>query len=135
MGDSRLATIVMVFSGEYDLASKDQLRAVFDSLSEAPSVVLDFSDVTYLDSTVISELVRMHNGRAASRLEPATLVMHNKNLLRVFNVLQLPQVFRVVEALDNAVAKNGEDIIVQYASSFAGSVAPHRNGSAEGATA
>ncbi len=117
----RSDVIVMVFTGEYDLTCRDQLRAVLDSLSEAASIVLDLSDVTYIDSTVINELVRLHNARSARGLERATCVMHNGNLLRLFEILRLGEIFHVVETLDEAVYKNGEDVSVQYASSFAGS--------------
>lgn len=58
-------TAVMVFSGEYDLASKDQVRSAFDAVLDAPRLALDFSDVTYIDSTIIHELIRVHNARAA----------------------------------------------------------------------
>ncbi len=126
----RSSTAIMVFSGEYDLASKDQVRAAFDAVSEAPRVALDFSDVTYIDSTIIHELVRLHNARSAGDLERETLVVRNSNLLRVFELLNLASVFRVVESLDEAVDKNGEDITVHYASSFNG--AAHPNGAVKG---
>ncbi len=113
-------TVVMVFSGEYDLASKEPLRAAFDAVSEAPRVVLDFSGVTYIDSTVIHELVRIHNARAVRGLERETIVVRNESLLRIFDIVNLAAVLRVVESLDDAVAKNGAHISVQYASSFDG---------------
>jgi anti-anti-sigma factor len=113
--------MVMVFSGEYDLASKEQVRAAFDAVSEAPRVVLDFSDVSYIDSSVVVELVRIHSARAAGDLERETVVVGNKNLLKIFDILQLASVFRIVDTLDDAVGKNGEHISVHYASSFDGS--------------
>ncbi len=116
-------TVVMVFSGEYDLASKEPLRAAFDAVSKAPRVVLDFTGVTYVDSTVIHELVRIHNARAVDGLERETLVVRNENLLRIFDIVNLSAVFRVVESLDDAVAKDGAHISVHYASSFDGAAA------------
>lgn len=113
-------TAVIVFSGEYDIASKDQVRTAFDAVSEAPRVALDFSEVTYIDSSIISELVRLHNTRAAGGLERETVVVRNKTLLRIFEILRLASVFRVVESLDQAVDKDGKDIAVQYASAFDG---------------
>ncbi len=122
-------TVVMVFEGEYDLSSKQQLRAAFDSLSGASRVALDFSDVTYVDTTVIAELVRLHKVRADNNLEREVLVMRNPNLVRLFDITHLSSAFRIVEALDEAIGKNGEQIVVQYASSFDGVAAPRRNGS------
>ncbi|MGC2407527.1 MAG: STAS domain-containing protein [Candidatus Cybelea sp.] len=126
-------TAVMVFSGEYDLASKEQVRAAFDAVLDASRLALDFSDVTYIDSAIIHELLRVHNARSAGDLERETLVMHNNNLLKVFDILNLASVFRVVDSLDEAIDKNGEDITVQYASAFNG--AAYVNGAIKGATA
>ncbi|MGC2406838.1 MAG: STAS domain-containing protein [Candidatus Cybelea sp.] len=125
-------TVVMVFNGEYDIASRHQVRTAFDAVSEAPRVALDFSDVTYIDSTIIHELLRLHNARAAGDLERETVVMRNSNLLRVFEILNLASVFRVVESLDEAIGKNGEDVTVQYASAFNG--ATHGNGAVTGSS-
>lgn len=126
-------TVVMVFSGEYDIVSKDQVRTAFDAVSEAPRLALDFSDVRYIDSSIIHELLRLHNTRAAGALERETVVVRSKNLLRLFEILHLASVFRVVESLDEAVDKNGEDITVQYASAFNG--AARVNGSIKDLTA
>ncbi|MGA8325141.1 MAG: STAS domain-containing protein [Candidatus Cybelea sp.] len=126
-------TAVMVFSGEYDLASKDQVRSAFDAVLDAPRLALDFSDVTYIDSTIIHELIRVHNARAAADLERETVVMRNSSLLRLFEILHLRSVFRVVDSLDEAIDKNGEDITVQYASAFNGAASV--NGAIKGATA
>lgn len=114
------ATTVMVFSGEYDIASKDEVRAAFNAVSGAQRVALDFTDVTYIDSSIIQELVRLHNARVAGELERETIVLRNRNLIRIFELLHLTSIFRVVESLDEAIGKEGEDIIVQYASAFDG---------------
>lgn len=117
----RSDVVVMVFTGEYDLTCREQLRGTLDSLFEASSVVLDLSAATYIDSTVINELVRLHNARSARGLDRVACVVQNGNLLRLFDILRLGDIFHVVETLDEAVYKNGEDVSVQYASSFAGS--------------
>ena len=111
-------TTVLVFSGEYDLVLRDQVRAAIDSVSDARRVVLDFSDATYIDSMIIQELIRVHNTRAAENLEPEWIVVRNSALLRVFEILHLASVFRVVESLDDAVSKNGEAISAQHVSTF-----------------
>jgi anti-anti-sigma regulatory factor len=111
----------MVFRGEYDLVSKEDLREDFASLAAAPNVVLDFSGVTYIDSTVIEELMRLRNVRAAAGLAPETLVLHNINLLRIFDVLDLSSVFRIVPALDDVIGRDGNHVVVKYARTQGGS--------------
>ena len=129
IANGHAGTVVMMFSGEYDLASKEQVRAAFDSLRDVPSIALDFTHVTYIDSTIIGELVRMHNARCASGLERETVVLNNRSLLKLVDVLNFSEVFRVVDALDDAISKDGKDIVVRYANSFEGKSGPQRNGS------
>jgi anti-anti-sigma factor len=118
--DGRAGTTVMVLSGEYDLASREQVRAAFDSISAVPRVALDFSDVTYIDSTIIHALARLYNARVASQLDAPTLVVRSAAFIKLFTMLRLTTIFRVVDTLDEAVARDGKDITVQYASSFDG---------------
>ena len=110
-----METVVMVFAGEYDLTSKEQLRTTLARLSTMPRFVLNFSDVTYLDSTVITELIRMRNFRAASGFERETIVFQHPQLKRVFDILDMGKVFRLVETLDEALERNGAPVTVQYA--------------------
>lgn len=124
--------VVMVFSGEYDLSSKEELRAAFTSLSCEPYVVLDFSAVTYMDSTVITELLRMHHLRLANGFDRATVVAHNRHLIKLVDVLQLGSIFRVVETLDEAVGKNGQKFLMRYASAFFDETASRRETSSYG---
>ncbi len=58
--DNGVAVIALI--GEFDLASKDQLRQQFRALREANRrrVVLDLSQTRFLDSTVLGALVRAH---------------------------------------------------------------------------
>ncbi|HEY2474288.1 MAG TPA: STAS domain-containing protein [Candidatus Cybelea sp.] len=109
------AAILVVFQGEYDLASKNYLQREFALLADAPSVVLDFSEVTYFDSTVIAELVALRQTRAAAGLEQETIVLRNPNLLRVLEILGLGKLLRVVSSLDDVIGRDGTPVHVRYA--------------------
>jgi anti-anti-sigma regulatory factor len=67
--------VVMVFGGEYDLACKEHLRSDLARIADSPDVVLEFTDVTYIDSTVIIELLRLHRSRATKGYSPLTIVL------------------------------------------------------------
>lgn len=111
-------TTVLVFTGEYDLALRDQVRAAFDSVSHARRVIVDLSGATYIDSMIVQELVRVHNARAADDLEREWVVVRNRALLRVFEILRLAAVFRVVERLEEAISRDEETISMRYVSEF-----------------
>lgn len=109
-----MKTAVVVFAGEYDLACKEQLRAELDRLVPVPNLVLDFSEVTYVDSTVLTELIRLHKLRAENHSGSETVVAHAGNLQKLLRIVGLDKAFRLVGALDEALDK-GAQVEVQYA--------------------
>lgn len=112
-------TVVMVFSGEYDLASREELRRAFDFLSGRPNAILDFTGVTYVDSTVLCELARMHETRAAAGRGLPTLVVRNPSIIKIFHIASMIDMFRMAETLDDVVRKDGAPVQIEYASAFA----------------
>ncbi|HVB07055.1 MAG TPA: STAS domain-containing protein [Acidimicrobiales bacterium] len=87
---------VLALRGEIDLSSSPQLREALVRLQEEepPVVVLDLSDVTFLDSTGLGILIG-----ALKRRESAggdlRLVITRPNLLKVFEITGLTTVFRL----------------------------------------
>jgi anti-anti-sigma regulatory factor len=106
-----MATVVKVFAGEYDLTHQARLRAEFDALRAENSLVLDMSAVTYLDSTFIGELVRLHTMRAEQGCNRLTIVRPASIAQRVLSLLYIFTFCRVVENLDEALAQNGTTVL------------------------
>lgn len=88
---------LVVFAGEYDVGSKSSLRALLDRIAEIPDLVLDFREVTFIDSTCVTELLRMHTLRVTSSLPRETIVLGSTPIRRLFEVLDLYRVFNVVD--------------------------------------
>jgi anti-anti-sigma factor len=88
---------IVVFAGEYDVGSKASLRSLLDSIAEVPDLVLDFRDVTFIDSTCVTELLRMHTIRITNSLPRETILMGKAPIRRLFEVLDLYRVFNVIE--------------------------------------
>lgn len=109
--------VVMMFAHEYDISCKEQLRLDLEGLTNVQSVVLDFTDVTYLDSTVIGELMRLHKIRTSKGYGRETIVANNPRLGKLFNIVSLHEIFNVVSSLADIVEKPGELIDLQYAQS------------------
>lgn len=108
-------TVLVVFRGEYDFASKERLRRDFAEVTRVAQLVLDFSGVTYVDSTVIGALVWLRGERKALGLEAETLVVRDPNLLRLLDLLDLRSAFKIVCSLDEAIVRNGQAVVVKYA--------------------
>lgn len=109
--------VVMMFAHEYDISCKEQLRVDLEPLTNVRSIVLDFTDVTYLDSTVIGELIRLHKIRTSKGYGRETIVANNPRLGKLFNMVSFHEIFNVVASLADIVEKPGELIDLQYAQS------------------
>ena len=110
-----MAAVVHVFAGEYDLAHEVLLRAEFDTLSGVRNLILDMSAVTYLDSTCINQLLRLHNMRAAKGYPPLTIVRSAFIVKRLFSILYMGTFCRLVDTLDEALPRDGNPVAVGYA--------------------
>ena len=87
---------VTVFSGEYDVANRPELRKKLDRLAFESDVILDFTRVTFVDSTCIAELIRLDDLRDANELGRMTvLVGGNSAIHRLFEILGLGDRFSV----------------------------------------
>jgi anti-sigma B factor antagonist len=101
-------SLIIQFSGEYDLSCKEQLRAELDGLSQGRNLILDLSRVTYLDSTFISALVTIYKSRAESGHECETLIIQNQTVQRLFDVLGLHKVLKIVDSMDAAMGNTSQ---------------------------
>lgn len=94
---------VLSVRGEIDLSTAPELREHLLMLaSNEPSVVIvDLSDVTFLDSTALGVLV---SGLKRLRSEGGDLrlVVNRPNLLKVFEITGLTDLFSMHETLESA---------------------------------
>ena len=87
-------------SGEYDISRQSELEAALGTAIPAPSVVLDMSDVSYMDSTALTCLIALHKriiekGSGVLRLEGV-----RPNIRRILSVTKLDEIFELAD--DNA---------------------------------
>jgi anti-sigma B factor antagonist len=97
---------VVTARGEIDVASAASLRsALMDGLDRSQRVIVDLSDVTFLDCAGLSALTA--GLRAARRSGGALrLVIHGGQAVsRLLTLTGLDQLFDVEESIDQAVAR------------------------------
>lgn len=96
--------VVVTAAGELDLAVADQLRdCLVEAIGTDPRhLVIDFSDVTFVDSTILGVLVgaRSRLGRNSDRLQ---LVVSNPSVIRLLRLTGLDQVFTIRSTRDQAL--------------------------------
>lgn len=112
-----MATLVKVFAGEYDLFHREALHADFDALSAKPhALILDMSAVTYLDTSFVSELVRLHEMRAGRGYDRFTIVRSSPIVKRVFDLLYVGTFCRMAGTLQEALPKDHNAVVIEQAS-------------------
>ncbi len=93
---------LVTFTGEYDLASHAQWRSALEKLYAEPSVIIDLQHVEYLDVSCVLELLTLHELRAANGFERETVILGHPIVRRLFDLLKLRGLFRVVDSYDDA---------------------------------
>jgi anti-anti-sigma regulatory factor len=93
----------MVFSGGYDVNCKRQWSEELSGLSGEPNVIIDFSDVTSLDATCVTEVLRLHARRHDKGFDRETVILGRLPVRRLFALHKMEDVVRVVDSLDDAI--------------------------------
>jgi anti-anti-sigma factor len=80
----------LTLSGEYDIARRQELTALFRSQIDGGPVTIDMTDVSYVDSTFLAELAAMRFRLNGSQV---TLVGVQPNIARVLQLAKLDRFF------------------------------------------
>jgi anti-anti-sigma factor len=91
---------VVAFSGEFDIASREELRRQLDALAGVQHLCLDLSGVHYIDSTAIGELIRLHKLRLERGFDSEVIVVgQNQPIHRLLLILHMESLFSVEEGV------------------------------------
>lgn len=106
---------VVVFAGEYDVANKQGLRRELRRLASSDDLVLDLTQVTYIDSTFIAELILLERERHAKNFGRVTIVSPTESCVRrVFDICGMTATLALVESYA-AGRDNAPNLIVEFA--------------------
>jgi anti-anti-sigma factor len=81
--------------GEYDIADKDTLAALFGALAPDGAVVIDMTKVTYIDSTFLHQIEAL---RSRLKQHRVTLLGVNKQARHILHIVNFDHLFQIVEA-------------------------------------
>jgi anti-anti-sigma factor len=85
--ERRDAAAIVTVAGELDLDSAEQLREVLRSPeAQAPTVILDLREVTFIDSSGLSVVVREHQRASAADCRFAVAVGGAPAVQRLFDL-------------------------------------------------
>jgi anti-sigma B factor antagonist len=85
---------VIKLGGELDVARKSELHEALIIIPSARAILLDLSDVTYADSTALTELLRFSTQADRERV-PVAIVATSAQLDRIIRYAGLNEVFRI----------------------------------------
>jgi anti-sigma B factor antagonist len=98
---------VVAISGEVDLSTSPKVRdALLDCILGGAGVVVDLSQVAYIDSSGVASLVEAFQS-AKSRKLVFTLASVGATPMRVLKLARLDQVFIIHDTVDTAIAALG----------------------------
>jgi anti-anti-sigma regulatory factor len=118
-------TALVVFSGAYDVTCKQQWSKELEALCTEPNVIIDLSDVSYLDATCLTEMLRMHERRRHNGFDREAIILDQTPVRRLFDLLNMEGVVRVVKCLDDATGPRRPVPVVHHA--FCGKAGATRN--------
>lgn len=100
----RQQPMVLSPRGDFDIYSQSEFAAALGAADNHPYVVVDLTDVHYLDSTCLSVLIRMRKRRKSLDFPPAHFAGMNPVLKRVFRITALDEVWPIFDTVEEACA-------------------------------
>jgi len=101
-GARLLLTTTIALDGEWDYYRSAELRALFERDGDAQKLVVDLTRTRYIDSTLLTELVRLRQRRASKGLDSECLVISNPDVKRIFEITKLDTLWTICTTLEEA---------------------------------
>ena len=89
---------IVALDGEFDLAQRHRVDDAFGTVSNEPFVVVDLERAVYIDSTVLSCLIRLRN-EISERGGTMIVTSPRPMVKRLFEIAALSEVFDVRSTL------------------------------------
>ena len=93
---------VVTFSGELDIAGKEQLRGRLSSARSITGILLDLARVSYADSTALTELLRFQI-QCRERSIPVAMHVATAQLERIIRYAGLYETFSIFGDREDAL--------------------------------
>lgn len=77
--------------GEYDLSQKAEIAALFGALAPDGPATIDMSQVSYVDSNFLVELLKLRK----RLVHPITLLVRSEHIRRVLRIVNFEHLFEI----------------------------------------
>ena len=118
---------VLELLGDHDLATADELAAAINqALASRPGLVVDLTETTFMDSTVVHLLINAHQVLEARGHELIVQITEASAVLRILQLTQLDDTLGLARDRDEAIASaNGRAGVVSHLAATRSSATPH----------
>jgi anti-sigma B factor antagonist len=99
---SKAQPLIVTLSGEFDIQNRDALRESLSPALDHPHVVVDLSDVTYLDSSALAAFIAMRGTRREKGFSAVHFVITSPHLRKLFEVTQFDQLWPIFDSAAEA---------------------------------
>ena len=86
---------VIRLEGEYDLTRKDEVAALFTTIGGIGPIVIDMTDVSYIDSTILLQFAALKSRKNGRSIK---LVGLNSHIRRIFTIVKFDELFELTDA-------------------------------------
>jgi anti-anti-sigma factor len=94
---------VVRLSGYVDSAAGTITRALLEPLAKAPRAILDLSDVKYIDSSGLTDILEIRRRRDGANLPPVRIVVSSRSLTkRILAIAGFEGVFPIHDSVASA---------------------------------
>lgn len=97
------AIVTIRLAGELEIGRKRELREAFALPLHAPAVLVDLADVTYADSTALTELLRFCVTAQRDQV-PIAVVIRTRQFARLVQYAGLAEAFKIFDDCGEALA-------------------------------
>jgi len=95
---------IAAFSGDIDFTSRERFRAQLAALDDSGLTIVDLTNVSYMDSTALAELILLHRKRTRAGKSAPRIVVGQK-VARLFDVAGLQAVVELFATVAEAQAE------------------------------
>ncbi|HEY1884104.1 MAG TPA: STAS domain-containing protein [Candidatus Cybelea sp.] len=95
---------------EWDIASAAEFERLLAPALNCPTVIIDLSAVTYIDSTCLSKLAKLYADRVVNTgYPPSHLVINTYAVTRLFSIAKFERLWPIHKTIDEALAALGAE--------------------------
>jgi anti-anti-sigma factor len=102
MEESDDLLVIRLEAEQWDLHTSEELARLLAPAHRHPNVIVDMSNVTYMDSTCLSRLIAMRRERGT--LGPVRLVVSSEQIRHLLRIVRFDHLWPTFGSLEQAMA-------------------------------